>query len=321
MRMYSNICFRITIAEKLSFATVKSIEIKKTLQKLSNTATVVLPRNFKEAKGKRLLDFVKAGDSIKIEIGYDDELTTEFVGYVSEIGAEVPVVLECVDEMYRLRRTEKFNRTFSKVSLKEILNYIASDYRTDCVDMEFGKFMIENATAFEVLEGLKKFGIRCNFKDNVLYAGTLVDLQKFNVHRLEFGRNIRKSSNLKYKTSSQRDCLIKAVSLQKGTSKKNVYEFGNKINGERTLHAPLNLSKTALKRWAENYYKSLVFDGYEGSVNCWGDVKTEAGDTLELIDPRYSDGHRDGRFLIEEVTVSADETNGFMRSNKISVKL
>ncbi|MGV4332517.1 hypothetical protein [Ornithobacterium rhinotracheale] len=319
--MYLNINLHITIGEKVSFEVAKSIEINRSLQKLSNTAVVVLPREFKEAKGKRLLDYIHIGDAIKIELGYNGELHKEFEGYITNIGAEIPTILECEDEMYKLKRTQKFNHTFANASLKDILQFIAPNYSLDCVDMSFGKFMIQNATAFEVLQELKKYGIRCDFKSNVLHAGTLVDFKAKELHKFVFGKNIRKSSDLKYISKEKRECKIKAISLQKGTSKKVVYEFGTPINGERTLHMPLNLTQLELKTQAEKYYNSVVFDGYEGSVNGWGVPRTDAGDTLELVDPNYPDKHRDGKFLIESVTIKVNAADGFKRENKIGMKL
>lgn len=327
MTMYFNISLKITIGEKLDFETVESIEVKKSLDKITNTALVEIPRAFKEAKGKRLLDFIEIGDSIKIELGYNGELETEFEGYITNIGAEIPTILECEDETYQFKRTKKFNHTFASSTLKEILQFIAPDYTIECVEMSFGKFMIENATAFEVLEELKKYGIRCNVEGKVLKAGLLIDFKAKNTHRFVFGNihdsrgNIRDSTDLKYITKNKRECKIKAISIQKGTSKKVTYEFGEPINGERTLHAPMNLTEAELKKWAENYYKNVVFAGYEGTVDGWFYPRTSAGDTLELIDPNYEDGNRDGDFLIESVTIKANDSDGVVRENKIAMKL
>ncbi|MRI64704.1 hypothetical protein EDM00_12010, partial [Ornithobacterium rhinotracheale] len=209
--MYLNIHLNISVGDKISFEVAKSIEINSSLQKLSNTAVVELPREFKEAKGKRLLDHINIGDAIKIELGYNGELHKEFEGYITNIGAEIPTVLECEDEMYKLKRTQKFNHTFANASLKDILQFIAPNYTLDCVDMSFGKFMIQNATAFEVLEELKKYGIRCNFNGNTLHAGTLVDFKAREVHRFVFGENIRESSDLKYISKEKKECKIKAI--------------------------------------------------------------------------------------------------------------
>ncbi|MGV4470850.1 hypothetical protein ACQ1PY_11035, partial [Ornithobacterium rhinotracheale] len=76
-----------------------SIDIYRSFQKLSNTAVVVLPREFNEVKGKSLLDYIHIVDSIKIELGYNGELYTEFDGYITNIGAEITTILECEDEM------------------------------------------------------------------------------------------------------------------------------------------------------------------------------------------------------------------------------
>jgi hypothetical protein len=324
--MYVNISLQITIGNKIRFQVAKYIKIDKSIHKLANTSVIHLPREFRanervDFKEANLLSFMKIGDSIKIELGYDGNLKTEFEGYLKNIGAEIPTVLECEDEMYQLKRTSKFNKTFSSVSLKEVLSLIAPGYEIICPTVTFGKYSIENATAFEVLEGLREFGIRASFKGKVLYAGMMIDFKTLATHYFEFGMNIRESSDLKYLTEQNKAVKVKAISLQKGSSKKVTYEYGEAINGERTLHAPTNLNLTELKKWTEDYYKNIVFEGYEGTIDGWCYPRTEPGDTLKLVDPNYPDQHRDGKFLIESVEITVDDEFGIKRKNAISVGL
>ncbi|UVP09466.1 hypothetical protein NXW52_16290 [Bacteroides ovatus] len=49
-------------------------------------------------------ELLSAGDQVKIELGYDSNLYTEFEGYISLIGWGVPVTIRCEDEMYNLKR-------------------------------------------------------------------------------------------------------------------------------------------------------------------------------------------------------------------------
>lgn len=320
--MYYNINIEVKIGDDLKIENVQSFKINQFLTKLVNTASLEIPREFKEAKGKRLLDVINIGEKITISASYNDNpLVTEYEGYITNIGAEIPTVLECEDAMYKLKRTKKFNESFKNATLKDILNKVIEGFKIECIDQSFGKFIIENCTAFEVLEELKKYGVRCNFRNGVLHAGLLVDLNVKESHKYDFNKNIRASSDLKYVTKQSKEFKVKAISMQSGSSEKVTYEFGTATNGERTLHAPMNLSKSELKNWTENYYKNLVFDGYEGVVDGWFYPLTKVGDTLELTDPNYTDGHRDGKFLIEEMELSASRSDGLKRSNKISVKL
>lgn len=328
--LYFNIDFKITIAGKLEFYTTHSIKIESSIEKLSDTAEIELPREFKNAvqqdssvslEQKRLLDFMKVGDSIKIEAGYDNDLALEFEGYITEIGAEIPTVLKCEDEMYKLRKGKLINKTFSKVSLKQLLEFIAPGYEIEAPGMDLGKMTIENATPYKVLEKLKSdYGIRAFFKEQKLYAGLTIDLTPAEIHEFNFIKNIRKSSNLVYKTKDSRQLYIKAESMQKGGGKIS-YNFGTPGESEVTLHAPVNLSQPALKEWCEKYWESKVFDGLEGSVDGWANPKTTVGSTADITDPNYPDGHRNGQYFIEGVTTTIDGSDGIKRENKLSFKI
>lgn len=329
---YYNIDVRITIADKIQFNICKSIQIESTIEKLSDTAKIELPREFKNAlmndKGfslerKNLLEYLKIGDSITIEAGYNGDLYTEFEGYLTEIGAEIPTVLECEDEMYKLKRAKLINKSFASVTLKELLKFIAPGYEIEALDMSLGKMLIERATPYKVIEKLKSdYGIRCFFKGKKLYAGMLVDFKPQTVHQFNFKRNIRSSSDLVYKTKEGRQLFIKAESMQKGgATKKVTYEFGTPGESEVTLHAPINLTQSELKDWTEKYWNSKIFDGLEGSLDSWGLPRTETGDSAQIVDPNYPTGYRDGQYFIEGVTITIDESSGFKRQNKLSFKI
>ncbi|AKK73776.1 hypothetical protein OK18_15230 [Chryseobacterium gallinarum] len=331
-RHYYNIDIRITIAERIQFYVAKSITIESTIEKLSDTASIELPREFKKAvendvrlslERKNLLEYIKVGDSIVIEAGYNGELFTEFTGYISEVGAEIPIVLECEDEMFKLKKMPLINHTFKSANLKEVLQFIAPGYQVNALDMPVGKYMIERATPYKVIEDLKdKYGVRCFFKGKVLYAGLTVDFKPQVMHDFTFGKNIRESTDLKYKTKASRKRYIKAVSMQKGSANKKVtYEFGDVGESEISLHAPLNLDQQQLKEWAEKYYNSVVFDGYEGSVDGWFYPRTEVGDGANIKDPNYPTGYRDGQYFIDGVTTTINDSDGIKRQNKLSFKI
>lgn len=329
---YYNIDIRITIAERVQFHVAQSIKIDSSIEKFADTATIELPREFKNAvqdnnrlslERKNLLEYVKVGDTIVIEAGYNGDLYTEFTGYISDVGAEIPIILECEDEMYRLKKMPLINHTFKSASLKEVLQFIAPGYQVNALDMPVGKYMIERATPYKVVEDLKdKYGVRCFFKGKVLYAGLTVDFKPQTRHSFTFGKNIRESTDLKYKVKTSRKRYIKAISMQKGSSTKKVtYEFGDVGESEISLHAPLNLTQEQLKEWAEKYYNSIVYDGYEGSIDGWGLPRTEVGDSAQIKDPNYPTGYRDGQYFIDGVTTTIDGSDGIKRQNKISFKI
>ncbi|CAI9429698.1 Phage protein D [Candidatus Ornithobacterium hominis] len=329
--LFFNIEFKITIAENIVFDVLETLWIENSIEKFSDAAKVTLPREFKNARkgnsglsfyGKNLLESINVGDAIKIEVGYNGNLDTEFEGYITEIGAEIPLLIECEDEMYQLKKANKLSKTFSKISLKELLKFIAPAYDIEALDVNLGKFMINNATPYEVITALKEqYGIRCYFKGKVLHAGLLIDMKPASNHDFVFGRNIRESSDLKYLSKEKRQKKFIAVSLQKGTSKKLKSEYGENINGEVTVHAPVGLTQTELNDWVKKQHDSQVFEGYNGSVDGWLIPRVKAQDSIQLEDPNYTNKYRNGRYFVEAVTLTADATTGVKRKNKISFKL
>jgi hypothetical protein len=329
---YYNIGIKVTVGGKLTFNVVKSISIENTTEKFSDTAKIELPREFKNATQdnnglslakKNILDFIKVGDTIKIEAGYNGNLQTEFNGYITVIGAEIPLLLECEDEMYKLKKMAIINKTYSNIKLKALLADIVKGYEIEALDMDLGKFMIDKATPYKVVEELKQqYGIRCYFRGKTLVAGLVVDLKPQKNHDFTFGKNIRKSSDLKYLTKEARKVWIKAESMQKGgKTKKPTFEYGDQGESEITLHAPLNLTQKELEAFTKKAYNSRTFEGYSGSIDGWALPKTQAGDVANLTDPNYSNKCRDGRFFIESVTTTINESEGFKRQNKLSFKI
>ena len=132
--LYHNISLRITIADNLQFTVCQSIHIESSVQVLANNAKIELPREFRNAvdqvgktiniAGKSILDFMKRGDAIKIELGYDGDLQTEFEGYITKIGAEMPLLLECEDEMFQLKKADRVTKFIKSGKLIDILKAV-----------------------------------------------------------------------------------------------------------------------------------------------------------------------------------------------------
>ncbi|WP_187477848.1 hypothetical protein [Amniculibacterium sp. G2-70] len=328
---YFNIDLKITIAEKYVFNVAETIHIENSTEKISDIAKVTLPREFKQLQEssssisierKRLLDFIKVGDKIKIEAGYDGKLGTEFEGYITRIGAEIPIELECEDEMYQLKKMKTINKTFSNVSLKKFLQEIAPGYEIKTFETQLGKIAFENVTPFMALQEIKsKYPFKFFFRGKVLYAGLSHDFENQEQHEFNLNRNVRKGGDLKYATKEDRKVWVKAISMQKGSSKEITYEFGDKGESERTLHCPLNLNKEQLKQYAEDFIKKLRYDGYGGGFESWCYPRTIAGDSANLTDPNYPDKHRDGIYFINEVITNINASDGIKRKNNITFKI
>lgn len=331
--LYHNICLRITIADKIQFAECLSIRIEQSVEVLSNNAQIELPREFRNAidevgksvniSGKSILNFMNRGDKIKIEFGYDNDLQTEFDGYINTIGAEIPLVLECEDEMYQLKRASKVTKFIKSGKLKDILKaVIPSKYSIECNgDYSIGKWLIEDMTPYNVLEELReKAGIRAFFKNpNTLVVGMVVDFKADKVHNYNFSENVRRGSDLKFMQTEKPYHLT--VESKQANGSVLTLSKGEKGGNETTIKLWHNLSKSELQKWIDARFKVATSDGFKGSLNGWCYPRTNAGEAVQIYRPYYPDRHQDGRYFIESVTIDVNGSDGIIRQNTIGYKL
>ena len=331
--LYHNISLRITIADNLQFTVAQSIRIASSVQVLTNTAILELPREFRNAvdevgksvniSGKSILDFMKRGDAIKIECGYDGNLETEFEGYLTNIGAEMPLVLECEDEMFQLKKAPRVTKFIKSGKLIDILKAVVpAKYKIECNgDYSIGKWLIEDATPYNVLDELRdKAGIRAYFKNpTTLCVGMTVDFKAEKVHKFNFSENVRRGSSLKF-LQTPKPLLMKIESKQANGSIVSL-SAGEKGGNETTIKLWPNMSKAELQKWLDERFKVATNDGFTGTLDTWCYPRTKPGDAAQLYRPFYSDRHQDGRYFIEAVTIDINGSEGIKRTNNLSYKL
>jgi len=309
---------------------VSAISINQSIKKLTDTAVIKLPREFNRLekdgktsslKNRNVRDYIKVGDPVKISLGYDGKNEEEFSGYIAKIGADIPLVIECEDEMWKLKQTN-FTISYKSVSLKQLLNVIANCYEIDVIDdVELGKFRVDNASAYEVLEQLRKdYGLHSRFVGKVLKVGFPVSIVPDAKHEINLNRNVRALRNdLKFVSKDDVKVLIKAISIN-DDGKRLTADYGDNNGAVRTLHFT-GKTLDELKELAEKNYKSLSFDGYQGKLPIWGVPRVHSGDTVEITDPNYPDSERDGAYLVEAVDITFNKSGGFKRDVKLSMKL
>lgn len=308
-----------TDAGGLTFVNFNKIVIEESVKELGGKATVTLPRNYAKLNGKSILDLIKAGDPVTIWLGYDGQLEVEFTGFIREIESDAPLVLNIDDDLYPLKRTS-FKKAWKSVTLKEVLEYVAPGYKVSCPGVELGSYQIPNLSAFRVMMDLQNLGLYFLVRGKNLTCQFPYDFKgSDNFHTYTFYTHTVKKSNLKYRRAEDNKVRVRATSSLRTGSKLKV-EIGAK-EGEGSIYEikfPVN-SEKELRTFAENWYKHICFDGYQGSITGFGTPRTKAGDTLKIVDKVEPD--REGNNLIESVTITYDLTIGFERENKLSFKV
>jgi len=319
-----NMIANITIGN-YQFESVNSIEIERSSRSLIDTAKILLPLEavFANNTKQSLSKVVKKGDSVIIQLGYGNDIETEFQGYINSISEQDnKTVIECEDEAYKLH-SKISNKSFENTTLKTIIDFVAQECNlevsNDIPDVNINGFLIWNNSGLDVLNNLMKDYVLVAFidYDNKLFCGLR------NVYRtgdVVFDLNlntISQENQIKFKTEDDEKYLIRAISVQKDNSRFEV-ELGDTDGQLRTFHFTDVSDEEDLQRLAQEELNNLKFTGYEGTVTCFGQPFTQYGMNAEVRDSNYPE--REGNYLIDSVKITYNNA-GFRRINELGIKL
>lgn len=298
----------------INFDWVNDIDIETSWEKLTDTATIVLPAKIK-INNLKLSKDIKSGDRVVIKCGYrEDEvkqLTTIYTGYVTYVKPRVPVEISCEDEMFKLKQTT-LKDSGKKAQLSDLLIKHFPTYKTDALNVEIGDYYIDNVSAAKYLEGLKSdFGLYSFFRGNTLVVGKRYNAATAKHHKFKLEYNII-SDDLEYKRKDQIKLKVKAIS-NNSTGKKITIELGEKDGETRTLNF-YNKSEKELKKAAEREMKRLVYDGWRGSFTVFGEPIVKHGDIVQLS---YDEAvEKTGKYWVDAVKYSFG-LSGFRQEIKL----
>lgn len=330
---------RITIGNVLLKA-CNSVEIEQSITEFDTKCVIKLPRNMVKKGDKGVTDFIHKGDKVLIELGYNGLYFEEFNGFIDVIGSDTPLSIECANEWFLFKKN-KLNKSFPAATLKEVLSYAFAGFAIDCPDVRLGKFLITNASSYEVAKGLKDstgFVAKLDVQNKKLSCYWAFDMKAPKMHTYVFGtRNEKlisglisqklfpnvKKNDLKFERKDDLKIQIEAIAPKVNGKKMKVTVGSKEPNAEkRTRNYGYEIKTEAeLKAAAEKDLAKWKYDGYRGgTITGFGTPRTEAGDSLKLIDPENPE--REGTYLIEKVVkrYNADSAT-FERENTISYKI
>lgn len=281
---------------------VHSLEINKSWKALTDTATVVLPRNTVEFQKGILNDLIKRGDKIEIHVGYDSPVK-EFEGYVTSVGTDIPLELKCEDEMWKLKQ-KAFRYSRSNITLKELLEEI-SGIPVDCVDVTFPKILVKKKqTVAQFLQHLKdKYSLYSYIKDGTLVCGKIYS-DDVSVAPVVFDlqRNVA-SNDLKYRDPGTLSVMVRVESLQKNGTKLTV-EVGDPEGDVYEDTIPY-LTIEAATEYAERRLELIQRGGFDGSYKAFGLPRVNHG---ERVDLRWYERDIFGIYFVDSLDINMDDT-------------
>ena len=301
-------CFNIAIGQRKLLA-VESISIVRSVSNLADTAQIVLPA----MAGNATLDIeskIAVGDTIEIQLGYDNKLKTEFSGYIDRINTDDGnLTIECIDALWFFKRVSLPDKVFNEISLNDLLQQIVSaveipiDVKCD-FKLKYDKFTFYHATAYDVLKKIQddtKADIY--FENSALHIHPVYSQVGDHV-AFDFAKNIE-SSELKYKLAA--DSKIE-IEVNYTDSNGNNYQSKAGTSGGEKKRLTLPVDKDSMGNVAENWYNALVYDGYEGSFTGWLVPYVKPTDIVSLHDEQYE--YKDGNYYVVGTEVEFSSSGG-----------
>lgn len=294
---------------------VESVKVRRSVETLSDTATIVLPGTCINAaidiEGK-----LKVGDAVEIRLGYDGDLETEFTGHLKSIQTDDgSITLECEDALW-LWRIQLGDIQYADITLKQLLQKVCDEvnasqgtaYTIDCdYDFKYEKFTIYRASAIDVLKQVQD-----ETKANIYFDGSALRIHA-PYSRIsnnapvvyDFAVNVEKS-DLKYIRKEDKNVCVEVTYHQNNGEKKNV-TVGPK-NGEK-ISRTLNVAdESSAKMAAESEYNLWCYDGYEGSLTGWLVPYVEPAYKVTIRDSAYP--KKKGDYYVISTEVEFSENGG-----------
>ncbi|MEO6901545.1 MAG: hypothetical protein ABI241_00495 [Bacteroidia bacterium] len=278
------------------------IEITSGVKELSTKAKITLPRKFSfqgnviSGNGDSIFN---RGDKVKIELGYYPNIQTMFEGYITTVNISIPIVIECEDKMFLLKK-KRINYTSREIKLEELLkNILPEEIKYKALDVNIGTYRITNVSAYDVLDDLRdKLNFASYFrKDGVLSVGLPYDASYTSTQSYYFEKTIIDDSDLKFQKVDDLQIKVKVISINRDNSRLE-YDAGDANGSMRTIYR-FNVTKSDLKKIADEYLNNRKYTGYTGTFETFGEPVIYPGDVCKLQSEKFPE--RNGSYLVDSV--------------------
>ena len=307
---------------------VEKIEIVSSQATLADTCVISLPAQ-ERGRGFELEKIVKRGDAVLVKLGYDNDLRTEFVGYVKAVKPNSPLQIECEDALFLTRR-ELPNKVFKNTTAVEILRYTVNELNktlpktqqlevvAEATGFQYRTFSIHQATGFEVLEKLRTdTGLAIFARGQKIHLHLQYGYKAGQQVNYDFAKNIEDSNELEYARAGETKLLVK-VTGKDAKGKKLEAKAGEQGGDVQVINRPTVSDLGALQKIAQQTLNAKQYEGYRGAIRGWLLPYCEVGYSARVKDAGYPE--RAGRYYVSSVKTEFS-ANGGVRNVGLSIKL
>ncbi len=246
---------------------------------LTDTCTLELPKKIKWegfiVKNGKLP--IKRGDRITIKLGYDNDLTFKFSGFIRTVDAKNPVKIHCEDGMFLLKTHKAPSKSYKNAMLKDVITDMLEgtniDFQLIDDDIKLGKYRITQPTVAQALQELKeRHMLQAYFRTindkSILYVGLAYPFDNRKKEKFVHGKNII-NEDFEYRDKEEIRAKVEATSF--GAKHKKTYlEVGDK-DGDVIKIRIDGLTELELKKYAENTLDKYKQTGFKGTFEAFGE--------------------------------------------------
>ena len=300
-----------TNGKKFKLGLLAECEIVCSVDNLADTATIVLP----EAVMNKVLNLenkINRGSGVLIQLGYDGNLETEFEGFIQDITTnDSTLKIVCEDALFLFRvgvKDVELNPSSLKSIAQYVIDKIDQSYKLSCdYDISYEKFVIHQATGFDVLKKLQeetKANIYFDTQNKILHIHPPY-LEKGGAVKYSMQQNIEKST-LEYKKAVDKKVEITVESTDSKGKVKSI--TAGTTGGDKITMKVGPMGEVDMKKVADAALRKNSFDGYTGSFDGW---------LIPFVKPTYSAiiqdqdyPYKDGSYYVVGVKTNFSESGG-----------
>ncbi len=329
--MHVNFTSLITIGN-LTLDFFNELETRSSWKEMTDTATISIPKNI-TIKGadlciKPIKDVVQTGQRVVIKYGYNGNLSTWFVGYVSRAPMpSAPLQIMCEDDMWLLKRMQVTQKVFANNKLSDLVEYICPGVDYDVLDTQLGAnySCLDDgvgtaASALKKIEtvfGLKSFfrlvpdatatnGVRSVLVIGRPYSST--DLQGVKPVEYKLRANT-KDDSLQYRFATDNPIQIKGI-MKVAKGKDITYLYPSHLVDvsvqTRNYH---EMPVDTFKKFIEADFLAANTDRYEGDITGFAVPFVRHGMVASIVDDYYEQRPA-VQYFIDAVTTKVTLSGG-----------
>jgi hypothetical protein len=319
---------------KFRWSGVNEVRVKRSLHDFSDSCVIKLPsisrvyrKNGGADNGKGVTaDLFRAGDGVRVLLGYNGDMRVEFEGFIKTMGLGMPLVIECEGYVRQLRLNIHLDGHLDSVTAKELLlmavgkmdikkKKIAeplTDIDVVCpIDMEMADLKFTNADGVSCLNKLKELSagvLTIFFIDaktlwcGLTYTPYTNNNDPFGLGDVKYrlGYNCIKDNGLRERVPVEEvQVMINSV-LPTGQKIETKSQANYAKRKEK--HVINNVtSQHTLTSFADEKQLQMNYTGYEGNINAFLQPFCGPGYQALIKDNRYPD--KDGVYMVESTDV------------------